>query len=71
MKLADIDMKTISLVKYLGVTLNKDLSFKFYINNLLITKFSRPVGIAYYPKTVFDNSAMLTMYLYFVSHPLN
>ena len=30
-KLANIDMKNVNLVKYLGVTLDKDLSFKFHI----------------------------------------
>ena len=33
-KLANIDMQTANLVKYLSVTLNKDLSFEFHINNL-------------------------------------
>ena len=33
-KLADIDMKNVNLVKYLGITLDKDLLFKFRINNL-------------------------------------
>ena len=38
-KLANIDMKNVNLVNYLYITLDKDLSFKFHINNL-ITKVS-------------------------------
>ena len=38
-KLANINMKTVNLVKYLGITLDKDLSFTFHINNLM-TKLS-------------------------------
>ena len=43
-KLANINMKTVNLLKYLGITLDKNLSFIFHINNL-ITKLSRSVGI--------------------------
>ena len=59
-RLANIDMKTANLVKYLGVTLDKDLSFEFHINNL-ITKISRSVGILAKARLFLTNSAMLML----------
>ena len=60
-KLANIDMKNVNLVKYLGITLDKDLSFKFHINNL-ITKLSRSVGILAKARLFLTNSAILKLY---------
>ena len=58
-KLTNIDMKNVNLVKYLGITLDKDLSFKFHINNVLIILISWNTSKS---KTFFKNSAILKLY---------
>ena len=60
-KLANIDMENVNLGKYLGITLDKDLSFKFHINNL-ITKLSRSVGILAKARPFLTNSTILKLY---------
>ena len=66
-KLANIDMKNVNSVKYLDITLDKDLLFQFRINNL-ITKLSRSVGILTKPRPFLTNSAMLKL-CYTLFHP--
>ena len=60
-KLANIDMKNVNLVKYLSIIFDKDLSFKFHINNL-IKKLSRSVGIIAKARPFLTNSAILKLY---------
>ena len=67
-KLANIDMKIVILVKYLGVTFDKDLSFEFRINNLII-KLSRLVGIPAKTRPFLTNLAMhVLFYILFHNH---
>ena len=66
-KLADIDVKNVNLVKYLGISLDKNLSFKFHINNL-ITKLSRSFGILSKARTFLTNLAMLKLFILCFTH---
>ena len=61
-------MKNVNLVKYSGITLDKYLSFKFHINNL-IAKLSRSVGILAKARPFLTNSAILKLhYTLFHTH---
>ena len=66
----DWEIKRITSIKYLGVLIDENLTWKEHIN-VIESKFSKNLGLLYRDRRVLDSTALKNLYFSFIHSYLN